>query len=95
MIVFSENNLDTTDGPSTSKKLKSGDSDSDIKKQNKLIFKYRDYFKTLSIKVCKELLEYNKQEIPSSDNAAVCKYIYLIDIILFILILYIVLKLRI
>uniref|UniRef100_A0A2S2P4Z7 NAD(+) ADP-ribosyltransferase n=1 Tax=Schizaphis graminum TaxID=13262 RepID=A0A2S2P4Z7_SCHGA len=65
-------NLDETDGPSSSKKIKSDShSDLEIKKQNKLIFKYRDYLKSCSVKVCKELLEYNKQEIPESNHGAI------------------------
>jgi len=43
-----------------------------MEKQNKLMFKYRDYLKTLSINVCKDLLYYNKQELPASDKSAVC-----------------------
>ncbi|XP_001947212.1 poly [ADP-ribose] polymerase [Acyrthosiphon pisum] len=65
-------NLDKTDGPSSSKKMKfNNHSDLEIKKQNKLIFKYRDYLKTCPVKICKELLEYNKQEIPESNHEAI------------------------
>lgn len=79
MLLLLSDNLDETDGPSSSKKMKSNnDSDLKIKKQNKLIFKYRDYLKTCSIKICKELLEYNKQEIPESDHGAVCDLNFLI-----------------
>lgn len=70
-MLLSADNLDETDGPSSSKKIKPN-SDLEIKKQNKLIFKYRDYLKTCSVKICKELLEYNKQEIPESNIGAVC-----------------------
>lgn len=73
MVLFSNNSVDKIDGPSPNKKLKMGDeSKVEMKKQNKLMFKHRDYLKTLNVKVCKELLDYNKQEIPESDNSAVC-----------------------
>ena len=73
LLLSSADNLDVTDGPSSSKKMKSNNhSDLEIKKQNKLIFKYRDYLKTCSVKICKELLEFNKQEIPESNLGAVC-----------------------
>lgn len=73
LLLLSADKLDETDGPSSSKKMKSNNhSDLEIKKQNKLIFKYRDYLKTCTIKICKELLEYNKQEIPESNHGAVC-----------------------
>lgn len=72
-MLLSADNVDETDGPSSSKKIKSDNhSDLEIKKQNKLIFKYRDYLKTCSVKICKELLEYNKQEIPESNHGEVC-----------------------
>lgn len=72
-MLLSADNLDETDGPSSSKKMKSNNhSDLEIKKQNKLIFKYRDYLKTCPIKICKELLEYNKQNIPEANHGAVC-----------------------
>lgn len=64
------NSSDTTDGSSPQKKLKL--SSTILEKQNKLIFKFRDNLRTLPMNVCKELLEYNKQEIPSSDHGAVC-----------------------
>jgi len=45
--LLSADNLDETDGPSSSKKMKSNNhSDLEIKKQNKLIFKYRDFLKS-------------------------------------------------
>lgn len=72
ILFISTDNLDKTDGPSSNKKLKSTNNDLEIKSQNELIFKYRDYLKTLPINICKELLEYNKQEIPSSNLGAVC-----------------------
>lgn len=71
-IVNSADDLDTTDGPSSSKKLKSSDLSLKIKMQNKVMFKYRDFLKTLPISTCKQLLEYNKQKIPESDIDAVC-----------------------
>lgn len=64
-------NIDKTDGPSSNKKLKVSDTDLEIKSQNKLIFKYRDNLKTFNMNILKELLEYNKQEIPASDLGAV------------------------
>ena len=73
LFLLSAADLDETDGPSSSKKIKSNThSDLEIKKQNKLIFKYRDYLKSCPVKICKELLEYNKQEIPESNHGAVC-----------------------
>lgn len=72
MFVFYFSNTDETDGPSSSKKLKkSNDKELKIKRQNKLMFKYRDNLKTLNMNVLKELLDYNKQEIPTSDLGAV------------------------
>lgn len=70
MFLLLPNSLDTTDGSSQKKKLKL--SNTVLENQNKLIFKYRDNLRTLPINACKELLEYNKQEIPSSDYGAVC-----------------------
>lgn len=64
-------NLDKTDGPSSSKKLKSSIQEVELKSQNEMIFKFRDRLKTLTINVCKNLLEFNKQEIPVSDHGAV------------------------
>ena len=76
-MLLSAHNLDKTDGPSSSKKMKfNNHSDLEIKKQNKLIFKYRDYLKTCPVKICKELLEYNKQEIPESNHEAVSNSIF-------------------
>lgn len=72
VFLFSTDNVDGTDGPSASKKLKTSDTDLKEKSQNKLLFKYRDYLSTLSIKLCKELLTYNKQDVPESNNAGVC-----------------------
>ncbi|XP_050442642.1 poly [ADP-ribose] polymerase [Adelges cooleyi] len=71
-LTTSTNSTDNTDSPGPSKKLKidNENMESNIKKQNILIFKYRDYLKTLNSKVWKHLLEYNKQEIPSSNNDA-------------------------
>lgn len=66
MVLFSNKNLDKTDGPSSSKKMKLNDTDPAKERQNKLLFKYRDYLKTLTLNKCKELLEYNNQEIPTS-----------------------------
>lgn len=71
-MLLSADDIDKIDGPSSSKKLKSSDTDLKIKNQNKLIFKYRDYLKTLPINTCKELLEYNKQKIPESNLEGVC-----------------------
>lgn len=75
LLLFSTNGTDKTDGPNPNKKQKMGDeSKVKMEKQNKLMFKYRDYLKTISIKVCKEILDYNKQEIPESNNSAVCQF---------------------
>lgn len=63
-VLSSTINLDKTDGPSSNKKLKMNNADPEKERQNKLLFKYRDYLKTLSVNKCKELLEYNGQEIP-------------------------------
>lgn len=71
-MFFSSKVLDTTDGPSSNKKLKLNDDDLKIKAQNKTIFKYRDYLKTLRVSECKELLLHNKQKVPESDHGAVC-----------------------
>lgn len=71
LLFFRADNLDTIDGPSSNKKSKLNVSDEAIKKQNKLMFKYLDYLKTIRSSVCKELLEYNKQEIPESNLGAV------------------------
>jgi hypothetical protein len=71
LLFFRADYLDTIDGPSSNKKSKPNVSDEAIKKQNKLIFKYLDYLKTIRSSVCKELLEYNKQEIPESNLGAV------------------------
>lgn len=72
--MFSTDNVDGIDGPSATKKLKSSDTGTDlrVKSQNKLLFKFRDYLKTLKINLCKELLMFNKQDVPESDNAGVC-----------------------
>lgn len=70
-FVFSTVNLDEPDGPSSSKKSKSSVKDIELKSQNEMMFKYIDRLKTLKINVCKELLEYNKQEIPESNHGAV------------------------
>ncbi|VVC30258.1 BRCT domain,Poly(ADP-ribose) polymerase, regulatory domain,WGR domain,PADR1 domain,Poly(ADP-ribose) [Cinara cedri] len=76
---------DLTDGPSASKKLKlNGDNsrlESEKKAQNKLLFKYVDYLKSLKSSICKELLVYNKQEIPDSNLGAI--YDRLSDLMVF------------
>ncbi|XP_050521530.1 poly [ADP-ribose] polymerase [Daktulosphaira vitifoliae] len=66
------NNVDQVDGPGPSKKMKMDNEKTEIiKKQNNLIFKYRDYLKTINRKILKELLEFNNQEIPDSNIAAI------------------------
>ena len=61
------------DGPS-SKKIKKEDDEEqkkkeDIKKQNKKIFHYRDNLeRSLKKNELQELLEYNKQEIPTGND---------------------------
>jgi len=71
LLLLSYSNIDDTDGPSSSKKLKFGNTASKTKQQNKLMFKYRDNLKTLNMNVLKDLLEYNKQEIPVSNHGEV------------------------
>jgi len=71
IICYSSNNVDITDGPSSKKKFKSNDQDPIIISQNKLIFKYRDYLKTVQSSVWKELLVHNKQDIPIGNTGAV------------------------
>lgn len=70
-MLFRTDDLDTIDGPSSNKKSKPNVSDQAIKKQNLMIFKYLDYLKSIRSSVCKELLEFNKQEIPESNLGAV------------------------
>lgn len=77
ILFFSTSSSDSTDGPSSSKKLKLNDEnvlriEKEKKAQNKLLFKYIDYLKSLKSSTCKEILEYNKQEVPESNIAAVC-----------------------
>jgi poly [ADP-ribose] polymerase 1 len=52
------------DGP-PEKKMKSEVSDEAMKEQGKKIFKIRDNLETLKPKNLQDLLEYNKQQIPS------------------------------
>lgn len=77
LFFFSATNSDKTDGPSSSKKLKLVDKDLEKKAQNKLIFKYIDFLKTLKNTTCKELLEFNKQEVPDSNLGEVCNFDFL------------------
>jgi len=72
LLLFYYSNIDKADGPSSSKKLKFTDTALVTKHQNKLMFMYRDNLKTLNMNALKDLLEYNKQEIPVSNLGAVC-----------------------
>lgn len=61
---------DEVDGQTPAKKIKSeemtGEEDEAMKKQNKIMFKYRDQLKErLKKKELQELLEYNDQEVPT------------------------------
>ncbi len=57
------------DGPSDTKKIKKEEKDEkqteEIKKQNKILFKYRDQLESLSKQDLQILLEFNDQQIPS------------------------------
>ncbi|CAB3383108.1 Hypothetical predicted protein [Cloeon dipterum] len=53
------------EGEPPSKKAKSEFSEEQMKEQNKRIFKLRDNLETLKTKNLQDLLEYNKQQIPS------------------------------
>lgn len=60
---------DEADGPSPPKKVKEDPNAEERKKQNKLMFKYRDSLKNeLSKKDMSALLEYNDQEIPVGEE---------------------------
>lgn len=68
---------DEADGQTPSKKMKS-DNEDKIKKQNKLIYKYRDQLKNvLKKKDLQYLLEYNDQDIPSGEDRVCIAFFYL------------------
>lgn len=67
---------DETDGPTPSKKMKSDKEDA-IKKQNKLMYKYRDQLKkALKKKDLQYLLEYNDQDIPPGEERVCIAFCY-------------------
>ncbi|EFX75651.1 hypothetical protein DAPPUDRAFT_55885 [Daphnia pulex] len=64
---------DAVDGPSDAKKIKKEEKENEqlkeeIKKQNKIQFKYRDQLETLTKQELQILLEYNDQQIPSGTS---------------------------
>ena len=72
-----EKPVDEADGPTPSKKIKSDKEDA-IKKQNKLMYKYRDQLKkVLKKKDLQYLLEYNDQDIPSGEEPVCIAFYYL------------------
>jgi poly [ADP-ribose] polymerase len=72
-----EKPADEPDGPSPSKKMKSDKEDA-IKKQNNLMYKYRDQLKKiLKKKDLQYLLEYNDQDIPSGEERVCITFCYL------------------
>ena len=72
-----EKPADEADGPTPSKKMKSDEEDA-IKKQNKLMYKYRDQLKNvLKKKDLQYLLEYNDQDIPSGEDRVCIAFCYL------------------
>jgi len=72
-----EEPADEADGPSPSKKMKSDKEDA-IKKQNKLMYKYRDQLKNvLKKKDLQYLLGYNDQDMPSGDDRVCIAFCYL------------------
>jgi uncharacterized protein with gpF-like domain len=72
-----EKPADEADGPTPSKKIKSDKEDA-IKKQNKIIYKYRDQLKkVLKRKDLQYLLEYNDQDIPSGEERVCIAFCYL------------------
>lgn len=62
------------DGPGSSKKFKMSNTDPEKKRQNKLLYKYKDYLKTLSLNKCKDLLKFNGQEVPVSGMVCYLNY---------------------
>jgi len=71
-----EKPADEADGPTPSKKVKSDKEDA-IKKQNKLMYKYRDQLKKVLKKDLQYLLEYNDQDIPSGEERVCIAFCYL------------------
>ena len=72
-----EKPADEADGPTPSKKIKSDKEDA-IKKQNKLMYKYRDQLKNvLKRKDLQYLLEYNDQDIPPGEDRVCITLCYL------------------
>jgi len=72
-----EKPADEADGPTPSKKMKSNKED-EIKKQNDLMYKYRDQLKKdLTKKDLMFLLKYNYQDIPSGEDRVCIAFCYL------------------
>lgn len=63
-------------GPSDPKKIKKEEKENEqqteeIKKQNKIQFKYRDQLETLTKQELQAMLEYNDQQIPSGTSEVI------------------------
>lgn len=71
---------DAVDGPSDAKKIKKEEKENEqlkeeIKKQNKIQFKYRDQLESLTKQELQILLEYNDQQIPSGTSEVLALFI--------------------
>jgi len=72
-----EKPADEADGPTPSKKMKSNKEEA-IKKQNKLMYKYRDQLKEeVTKKWLEHLLKYNDQHVPSGEERVCITFCYL------------------